>query len=113
VTETPGDQPQWQQPHWEPPPSQPEARSAEPAQPDFHQTNLQPANKSSVSTAVALPSLFESGLRVLTGIAWPVAIALAVLGYGGWVVNLALAFVITAVFSSTANELKRRRKRQP
>ncbi len=110
MTETPGDSRKWQQPEWD--------RTADAEQdPPNSPGDAFFSSASSTHSVVPLtppppPTLFESGLRVATGIAWPVAIALAVLGYGDWILNLALAFVFTALFSSTATELKRRRKRQ-
>jgi len=58
------------------------------------------------------PSLGESTLNVIGGIAWPMAIALAIFGVGGWMLNLALAFVVSATAGAIAGEMKKRRKRR-
>jgi len=111
VTQKPPDgQWQWEQPHWDSPddeavqdPPKPTGGFVEP----LAGAVIVPASRP------AAPSVVESGLRVVSGIAWPVAIAAAILGYGGWVLNLALAFVVSAVFANVASELKRRRKGTP
>jgi hypothetical protein len=103
----PEDQWHWEQPDWDSPideseqdPPKPTGELAEPLAGGVIVPVSRPAS----------PSVVESGLRVISGIVWPVAIVLAILGFGGWVLNMALAFVVSALLGNLATELKRRRK---
>lgn len=108
MTNDPDDRRQWQQPSWDPTSAGEQDQQPEPELQFHGQASV---GGSLLPLAEAKPpTLFESGLRVAAGITWPVAIALAILGYGNWILNLAVAFVVTAVSSSTATEMRRRRK---
>lgn len=109
MSQNPDGQQQWQQPNWSAAPA-PDAEQDRPA------WNSGDGGAEAVSGVVVPvsppppPSVIESGLRVVSGIAWPVAIVLALLGYGGWVLNIAGAILVTALFGNIATEMKRRRK---
>jgi len=49
-------------------------------------------------------------LKVLSGLAWPVMIGLALLGYGGWIGNIVVAILVSSVLGAIVKELDRRRR---
>lgn len=90
-------EPQWRQPPFEPP-------ADEPAEPPVSGELLLPAN------AAPPPSVVESTLRVIAGVVWPIMIALAIFGIGGWMGNILIAIITSVVLGNVGEELKRRRK---
>lgn len=90
-------EPQWRQPPFEPP-------ADEASSPPVSGELLLPAN------AAPPPSLAESTLRVVAGVVWPIMIALAIFGIGGWVGNILIAIITSVVLGKVGEELRRRRK---
>jgi len=56
------------------------------------------------------PSILESTLKVFSGLMWPVMIGLALLGYGGWIGNIVIAFLTSSALGAIVKELDRRRR---
>ncbi len=108
MTTPPPDQPRWQQPDWT------EATPAEEADPILNPPPAPPLSGSIIvpRTPTPPPSVLESTLNVVTGVIWPAAIALAIFGYGGWVSNILIAIVASALFGGIAGEMKKRRRHQ-
>lgn len=108
MTTPPPDQPRWQQPDWT------EATPADQADPVFISVPAPPLSGSVIvpRTPPPPPSILESTLNVVTGVIWPVAIALAIFGYGGWVSNVLIAIVASSLFGGIAGEMKKRRRRK-
>ena len=90
-------EPQWLQPPFEP-------LADEVAEPPVTGELLLPAN------AGPPPSVVESTLRVVAGVVWPIMIALAIFGIGGWMGNILIAIITSVVLGKVGEELKRRRK---
>ncbi|MGV8910668.1 MAG: hypothetical protein ACOH1Y_16955 [Propionicimonas sp.] len=60
------------------------------------------------------PSVLESILNVVSGVVWPVFVALSLFGIGyGWVGNVFAAIVASSLLRGIATELKRRRRYLP
>ena len=55
------------------------------------------------------PSRLESTVNVVAGLVWPVAILLAILGYGGFFLNVVVALIISSALKSISRDMKRRR----
>lgn len=111
MSQTPTDDQRWQQPSWE---SQP-PYSADEQDPLTSSGGLSAPLSGAVilpSTSVKPPSVLESSLNVLGAVTWPAAIALALFGVGGWLVNIVLAIVISGALSAIASEMKKHRKHQ-
>lgn len=108
MTTPPPDQPRWQQPDWT------EATPAEEADPILNPPPAPPLSGSIIvpRTPTPPPSVLESTLNVVTGVIWTAAIALAIFGYGGWVSNILIAIVASALFGGIAGEMKKRRRHQ-
>ncbi|MCE1174527.1 MAG: hypothetical protein LWW77_07980 [Propionibacteriales bacterium] len=64
------------------------------------------------ATPARPPSVMESTLNVVAAVAWPLAIVLAIMGTGGWLLNLGAAFVISAAAGAISGELRKRRGNQ-
>ncbi len=101
-------EPRWEQPGWsQRADDQAEPIEPEPILPDDVLTNA-PLD---VRLTPSAPSVVESTLRVVSAIVWPVAIAFSILGLGGgWVFNMAGAFLISAAASAIRGELRHRRR---
>lgn len=56
------------------------------------------------------PSVLESVLRVLSGVLFPLALVLAIFGFGGFLVNIVVAMVAAALMRQVAGEMARRRR---
>jgi hypothetical protein len=99
----------WQQPSWN---DRDQAASAEPplVEPTMPVESVPPPGMVMVPvTPPRPPSVIESTLNVVAAIAWPVAIVLAIMGTGGWLLNLGAAFVISAAAGAIGGELRKRR----
>lgn len=103
-----GPEPRWEQPGW----SQASRSTPRPADPE-------PTFPDEVLTGSPIvarrtpqpPSVIESTLRVFGGVVWPLAIVASIFQVGGgWVFNLAGAFLITAATGAITAELRRRRR---
>lgn len=109
TTKPPEDQQRWQQPAWDAPTADAESDPPK-ATIDFGEplsgAVLVPA------TPAPPPSVIESGLTVIGAVAWPVAIALALFGVGGWWLNIVVVLVLSSLTSAIAGEMKKHRKRQ-
>jgi len=89
------------------------------SEPQWQQPAFSPAPEPLPATAVPVerapvpvppPSILESMLKVLSGLAWPVMIGLALLGFGGWVANIVIAIIASSVLGAIVKELDRRRR---
>jgi hypothetical protein len=58
------------------------------------------------------PSVVESSINVLTAVAWPLAIVLAIVDVGGWALNIGAALVISILGGAISGELRKRRGKQ-
>lgn len=103
-----GDDPQhWQQPSWNDP-----DQAGLPEPPLIEPNPLQTGAVLVPATPARPPSVVESTLNVVAAVAWPLAIVLAILGTGGWLLNLGAAFVISAAAGAISGELRKRRGNQ-
>lgn len=105
MSQTPSEEQQWQQPAWD-------ASSADPiADPPRADQGMTPVTgEILVPVRRTPPSALESTLTVVLSAIWPVAIVAAILGYGGWVLNLGVAILLSSVLGAINRELARRRK---
>ena len=106
----------WQQPSWN---DRDRAASPEPPliePPLIEQTGAAEAVPPGMVLVPAAPprppSVIESTLNVVAAIAWPLAIVLAIMGTGGWLLNLGAAFVISAAAGAIGGELRKRRGKE-
>lgn len=105
MSQTPSEEQQWQQPAWD-------AASADPiADPPRDDQGMTPVTGEILVPARRTPpSALESTLTVVVSAIWPVAIVGAILGYGGWVLNIGVAIVLSSVIGAINGELAKRRK---
>lgn len=97
----------WQQPSWK------DADQAVSPEPPLNEPAPTESGRALVPTAPARPpSVIESTLNVVTAVAWPLAIVLAIMGTGGWLLNLGAAFVISAAAGAISGELRKRRGKE-
>lgn len=105
MSQNPSDEQQWQQPAWDSP-----AGDAV-SDPQPLQQGLVPVSgEVLVPARPSAPSALESTLTVILSAIWPVAIVAAILGYGGWWLNIGAAIVLSSVIGAINGELAKRRK---
>lgn len=97
----------WQQPSWKDP-----DQAVSPEPPLIEPSTTEPGRVLVPTTPPRPPSVIESSLNVISAVAWPLAIVLALIGTGGWLLNLGAAFVISAAAGAISGELRKRRGKE-
>ncbi len=113
-------EPQWNQPPFAPGYSEPEPPGyATPQQPGYSTPRpyqATPPLPDVVTGSVLVPHAqipppggLESVLRVLSGVLWPVVIAILIFGGGRWWFGIIFAIIASGILKQVTGELKRRR----
>jgi len=109
---------QVQQPdaQWSQPPFAPGYQEPEPVGYAAAQPSPPPALPDVVSGSVLLPGAavpppggLESVLRVISGVLWPLVIAVLIFGGGSWWFGIIFAIIASAVLKQVTREMRRRR----
>ena len=107
-------EPQWSQPPFAPGYQEPEPAGYQNPQPTYPAPP--PLLPEAVSGAVLVPNAkipppgaVESILRVISGLLWPLVIAVLIFGGGSWWWGFIFAIIAGAVLKQITGELKRRR----